>query len=52
MLERAVEAGLPNYPAFMKDPHFAPLGGRPDYEKLMSILKTTWESFRAEFGEG
>jgi len=52
MLERAVEAGLPNYPAFMKDPHFAPLGERPDFKKLMSKLKTTWESFRAEFGEG
>ena len=41
---------MPNYPAFIKDPHFAPLRERPDFKKLMTKLKTTWESFRAEFG--
>jgi TolB-like protein/tetratricopeptide (TPR) repeat protein/predicted Ser/Thr protein kinase len=51
VLERAAETGMPNYPAFMKDPHFAPLHERPDFKELMTKLKATWESFRAEFGE-
>lgn len=50
-LERAAATGMPNYPAFLKDPHFSALQERPDFKKLMAGLKTGWESFRAEFGE-
>jgi serine/threonine-protein kinase len=49
-LRTAAEAGMPNYPAFVNDPHFASLHDQPDFKELMSGLKTGWETLRAEFG--
>ena len=45
------EAGMPNYAASMKDPHFASLHEQPEFKELMTGMKTGWEAFRAEFGE-
>jgi non-specific serine/threonine protein kinase len=50
-LTRAANDGLPNYPAFLKDRHFAVLRERQDFRELLADLKMRWESFKAEFGE-
>ena len=49
-LGQAADAGLPNYPAFMNDPHFVSLHEQPDFKELMSNLRTGWEAFQSEFG--
>jgi tetratricopeptide (TPR) repeat protein len=51
-LTRAANDGLPNYPAFLQDRHFTALREREDFRKLLADLKTRWESFKSEFGEG
>ncbi len=51
-LTRAANDGLPNYPAFLQDRHFAVLRERQDFRELLADLKKRWESFKTEFGEG
>jgi len=50
-LERATHKGMPNYPAFSIDPHFAPLRERQDFKVMMRQLKSSWGMLRQEFGE-
>jgi len=49
-LARAADAGLPNFTAFSRDPHFDSIRDEPDFESLMAGLKTGWQSFKDEFG--
>ncbi len=50
LLRKASKTGLPNYPAFRDDPHFAPLRNHPPFLRLMSDLRRTWEGYQREFG--
>jgi hypothetical protein len=50
-LTRAADKGMPNYPAFLHDQHFAALRERDDYRELLAGLKNRWLTFKAEFGE-
>jgi len=51
-LRHAAEAGLPNYPLFLSDPHFDSLRARSDFEQFVRGLKPGWEALRNEFGRG
>ena len=49
-IRRASQTGLPNYPAFRNDPHFAPLHDAPEWKTLMADLEREHAAFRGEFG--
>jgi TolB-like protein/tetratricopeptide (TPR) repeat protein len=49
-LREAAATGLPNYPAFRDDPHFAECRDAPEMKQLLSDLQSEWRSFRQEFG--
>ncbi|HKW88201.1 MAG TPA: protein kinase [Candidatus Acidoferrales bacterium] len=50
LLRRAAALGLPNYPLFRDDVHFAPMQDYAPYLRFMADLKREWESYRREFG--
>jgi adenylate cyclase len=50
MLREAAATGLPNFPAFRDDPHFAACRDAPEMTALLSNLEGEWKSFRREFG--
>ena len=49
-IRRASLIGLPNYPGFRDDPHFASLREEPEWKTLMSDLEREDAEFRREFG--
>jgi TolB-like protein/Tfp pilus assembly protein PilF len=49
-LKRAAGTGLPNYPLFRDDPHFASLRDHPQFLRLLAGLKREWERYKREFG--
>jgi hypothetical protein len=51
ILSQPANAGMPNFPSFLQDRHFAVLRERGDFQKLLAELKRRWELFKAEFGE-
>ncbi len=50
LLRKCAATGLPNYPAFRDDPHFAALHNHPPFLRLMAALKKEWTSYQREFG--
>jgi tetratricopeptide (TPR) repeat protein len=50
-LTQAANDGLPNYPAFLHDRHFEELQDREDFRTLLGVLRSRWETFKAEFGD-
>ena len=49
VLRKATRIGLPNYPLFRDDPHFASLHNHPQFLRLLADLKREWESYKREF---
>lgn len=49
-LREAAATGLPNYPAFRDDPHFAAYREAPGMKQLFAELETEWKGFLREFG--
>jgi len=49
-LKKAAGTGLPNYPLFRDDPHFATLHNHPEFLRLLAGLKREWEFYKREFG--
>jgi eukaryotic-like serine/threonine-protein kinase len=52
VLRKASKTGLPNYPCFRDDPHFAPMQNYTPYLRLLTDLKHEYEDYRQEFGGG
>jgi len=50
LLDKAARIGLPNYPVFRDDPHFASLADDAGYRRLMRRLSSEWERYRLDFG--
>ncbi len=50
LLRKANQTGLPNYPLFRDDPHFAAIRKHPAFVKLLAGMKKEWENFKKEFG--
>ena len=50
-LSAAVKTGFPNYVAFCRDPHLAPLKEVDQFKQLLRKLRPTWEAYKEEFGE-
>jgi serine/threonine protein kinase/Tfp pilus assembly protein PilF len=51
-LKKTAETGMPNYPLFARDPHLDRIRKEPAFIQLMTELKTRWEGYQREFGEG
>jgi serine/threonine protein kinase/tetratricopeptide (TPR) repeat protein len=49
-LKKAAGTGLPNYPLFRDDPHFASLRNHPQFLRLLAGLNRAWQSYKREFG--
>lgn len=49
-LREASATGLPNYPVFRDDPHFAACRESPPMQELLAELELEWQRFRSEFG--
>jgi predicted Zn-dependent protease len=49
-LRTAASTGLPNYPAFARDPHFETIRERPPMAALLAELERDFQSYREEFG--
>ncbi len=49
VLRKATRIGLPNYPLFRDDAHFASLHNHPQFLRLLADLKREWESYKREF---
>ena len=49
-LRRAVELGNHNYPWFARDKNYDKLRGDPDYERILSDVRSRAEKYRREFG--
>jgi hypothetical protein len=49
-LRKASVTGLPLYPGFRDDPHFASLHNNAQFLSLMSAVKKEWLSYQREFG--
>jgi len=49
-LREAATTGLPNFPVFRDDPHFASCQSAPAMKRLLSELESEWSRFRQEFG--
>lgn len=50
LLRKASTIGLPNYPVFRDDPHFASLRNHRPYLRLLADLKREYEKYQREFG--
>ena len=50
VLKKAARTGLPNYPLFRDDLHFATLRNHPQFLRLLAGLKREWEFYKREFG--
>ncbi len=48
-LGTTVEAGMPNYPMFARDPHLQGIRTSPEFVRFMADLKPRWEAYRREF---
>ena len=48
-LKKTVEAGMPNYPLFTRDPHLDRIRKEPAFTRFMSDLKTRWDQYQGEF---
>jgi serine/threonine protein kinase/TolB-like protein/Flp pilus assembly protein TadD len=48
-LKQTVEAGMPNYPLFARDPHLDRIRKEPAFIQFMSDLKTRWDRYQREF---
>ncbi|HQR35920.1 MAG TPA: protein kinase [Blastocatellia bacterium] len=49
-LRITAQEGLPNYPAFSKDPYLESLRQEPAFIQFLEELRTRWESAKREFG--
>jgi DNA-binding winged helix-turn-helix (wHTH) protein/TolB-like protein/Flp pilus assembly protein TadD len=49
-LRRAVELGNHNYPWFVRDKNYDKLRGDPDYERILSNVRSRADKYRREFG--
>ncbi|MHC5002563.1 MAG: protein kinase domain-containing protein [Planctomycetota bacterium] len=49
-LRKSVQLGMPNHPAFLRDPHFVPVAADPAFARVMTDLEPTWRALREEFG--
>ncbi len=50
VLRKAAAVGLPNYPLFRDDQHFASLRNNPQFLRFLSGLKRELDSYKREFG--
>ena len=50
LLRKSASLGLPNYPLFRDDLHFAGMQNYAAYLRFMADLKREWEGYRREFG--
>ncbi len=50
LLRKAAAMGLPNYPLFRDDQHFACLRNNPQFLRLLSGLKRELDGYQREFG--
>lgn len=50
VLKKAARMGLPNYPLFRDDSHFASLRNHPEFLRFLAGLKREWEFYKREFG--
>jgi eukaryotic-like serine/threonine-protein kinase len=50
VLSKAASGGLPNYPLFRDDPHFAGLRNNPQFLRLLAGLKRELDGYQREFG--
>ncbi|MHC4990510.1 MAG: protein kinase domain-containing protein [Planctomycetota bacterium] len=48
-LRQAIELGMPNHAAFLRDPHFAPVQSHPEFARVMSDLQPAWQALHDEF---
>ncbi|MGH9794052.1 MAG: protein kinase domain-containing protein [Candidatus Acidiferrales bacterium] len=48
-LRSTVEAGMPNYTLFSRDPHLDPIRQHPAFGAFMNELKPRWDAYRREF---
>jgi serine/threonine protein kinase len=47
-LQITADKGMPNYPAFMRDPDFARIRESPEFKNFIPQIKETWERYRKE----
>ncbi|HEV2488717.1 MAG TPA: protein kinase [Candidatus Acidoferrales bacterium] len=50
LLRKAASLGLPNYPLFRDDIHFATMQTYGPYLRFLTEMKREWEGYRREFG--
>lgn len=50
-LRATVEAGMPNYTLFLRDPHLDPIRQHPAFVAFMNELKPRWDAYRREFDQ-
>jgi serine/threonine protein kinase len=48
-LQKSIQLGMPNHPAFLRDPHFATVMSHPEFARVMSDLETAWGALHVEF---
>ena len=48
-LRSTVDAGMPNYTLFSRDPHLDPIRGHAAFVTFMNELKPRWDAYRREF---
>ena len=51
-MRTTADTGMPNYPLFARDPHLDRIRKEATFIQFMTELKTRWEGYRREFGEG
>jgi tetratricopeptide (TPR) repeat protein len=51
-LRTTADTGMPNYPLFARDPHLDQIRKEPTFIQFMTELRTRWEGYQREFGEG
>lgn len=51
-LREAAAKGFPCYPLFERDAYLNRIRQAPEFIQFMSEMKTRWEGYRREFGEG
>lgn len=49
LLKKCATMGLPNYPLFRDEPHFASLRQNPQFVQLIKQLNKEWTAYRREF---
>jgi TolB-like protein/lipoprotein NlpI len=50
MIDKTINSGLPNYPMFRGDPHFADIREEPAFQSMLSGLQRDWTDYHREFG--